>query len=133
MRKIILAAALALGLSGCAQVQQLYQLEQASVVGVNNPITKETLNNMESAMTIAFAGLQVYKDSCVKGIIPDSCKAVIRKIQAYTVLIPPYLAQLRVFVKNNDQVNAKVVYNTIMALVLQLKSDAAMAGIKVGG
>lgn len=142
MRKILLAFALATALGGCAglsnfvsKVETVIHLGTASV---NNPITKTRLNQMESAVIVVFAGLNGWKTTCVQGLIPPSCKDQIAQVQVYTLKIPPYLVQLRTFVKTNDQVSASTVWNQIIALIDQVQADAAKNGVtistaKVGG
>jgi hypothetical protein len=87
---------------------------------------------MESALTIVFAGLDAWKKSCIQGLIPPVCKQQINSVQVYTRQIPPYLAQLRVFVKANDQVNATVVFNNLTSLIGIVKTQAAAGGANVG-
>ncbi len=126
MRKALVACLLALSLAGCAQLQLL-------TFNTSNPITPERLYEAENGMIVAVAALNAYRASCLKGAADVNCRKNIVAIQAYTRRIPPLLAQARVFVRNNDQVNAIVVYNQIVALVASLKNTAAGAGIQVGG
>lgn len=117
MRIVILALALALG--GCAQFQAATSFV---TTGVANPITRTQLYEIENGATVAMAGLNAYKQTCISGAIPDSCKTTIRTIQVYTRQIATLLPTLRNFVKQNDQVNAPIVYNTITNLIAQVKS-----------
>lgn len=130
MRKILLAFTLALALTGCAQLQSAVNF---ATVGVANPITKNMLYEAENGAIVVFAGLNAYKQTCVAGAIASSCKDTIRAIQQYTRQIPPQLKVLRAYVKNNDQVNAGVVYNTIMQLLANAKATASANGINIGG
>src|SRR4051812_44192457 len=106
MRKLFLAAALTVSLGGCATFDNIRDVISIGTSSVANPVTKERLYQLESAATIVFAGLNGWKDSCVRGLINVNCKDQIAQVQVYTRQIPPYLTQLRAFVKNNDQVNA---------------------------
>lgn len=132
MRKIILAAALALSLSGCASLQNIETAVQLGTTSITNPVTATRLNQMESAVTIVFAGLKAWKTSCQQGLIPASCRGQIYTVQAYTRQVPIYLRQLRTFVRTNDQVNAIVVYNNLTSLIGAIKSAAAANGVVVG-
>lgn len=132
MKRIILAVALSLSLSGCITLQQLGTAIQLGTASIANPVTKTRLNEMESAVTIVFAGLKAWKTSCAQGLIPVSCREQIAMVQVYTRRIPPYLTQLRGFVKVNDQVNATVLFNQITDLIGTVKSQAAAAGQNVG-
>ena len=138
MKKFILAGAVALTLGGCATQfgTTLKNIGTAISVGttsIANPVTPTRLNQMESALTLVFAGLNTWRDTCVRGLLPASCKSQITAVQVYTRQIPPYLAQLRSFVKTNDQVNAVAVFNNLANLVETIKSQAAAGGAPIGG
>lgn len=132
MRKLIIIATLALSLGGCATIQAIGTAFQVGTASIANPVTKDRLNQMESAITLVFASLRAWKSSCQQGLIPQNCREQIAAVQVYTRQIPPYIAQLRFFVKTNDQVNAAVVFNTIVSLVGTVKSQAAANGVNVG-
>jgi hypothetical protein len=132
MKRFALILALTVALGGCQffkNVETAFQLGTASVA---NPVTKTRLNEMESAVTLVFAGLNAWKQSCKQGLIPPDCKQQIAMVQVYTRQVPPYLAQLRAFVKNDDQINATVMFNNITALVGTIKSQAAGSGVNIG-
>ncbi len=131
MRKSFLAFTLALSLSGCASIQAIDTAFQLGTASISNPVTKDRLNQAESAITLVFAGLNAWKKSCVQGLIPPSCEAQIGAVQVYTRQLPPYLAQLRSFVRKNDQVNATVVFNSIVDLVGTVKTQAAVGGVTI--
>ena len=61
------------------------------------------------------------------------CRANVAAIQQYTRQLPPLLAQLRSFVKDNDQINATLVYNQVVTLVANFKAAAKNVGVNVGG
>ena len=130
MRKIVLALALTLGLAGCAQLQSAMNF---ATTGVANPVTKNVLYDAENAAVVVFAGLNAYKQTCVRGAIPASCKDTIAAIQVYTRQVPPQLKVLRTYVKTNDMVNAGVVYNTVMQLLANAKATASASGVNLGG
>lgn len=132
MRKLIILA-LALSLGGCATIKNIETAISLGTASIANPVTPTRLNQMESALTLVFAGLNAWKQSCVQGLIPPACKTQIGGVQVYTKQIPPYLAQLRTFVKANDQVNATVVFNNLTDLIGTVKSQAASGGVNIGG
>jgi hypothetical protein len=132
MRKILLAATLAFSLAGCATLDTIQTAVQIGTASVANPVTPTRLNQVESTMTLVFAGLKAWKSSCRQGLIPADCRGQIAAVQVYTRRIPPYLAQLRSFVKNNDQVNAIAVFNSLTGLVATVRSQAAAAGVSIG-
>lgn len=132
MRKIIIALTLSLSLAGCASLQNIETAIQLGTASVANPVTKTRLNQMESAITLVFAGLGAWKISCHDGLIPPVCRQQIAAVQVYTRQVPPYLAQLRTFVKRDDQINATVVFNNLTALIGTVKEQAAASGQRIG-
>lgn len=132
MRRIFLILALSLSLGACSTLQNIQTAIQLGTASIANPVTKDRLNQMESAIILVFAGLNAWKQSCQQGLIPADCRNQIAEVQVYTRQIPPYLSQLRTFVKNNDQVNATVVFNNITNLVGTVKSQAAARGVTIG-
>jgi len=132
MRKIILAFTLTLSLGACASLQNVETAFQLGTASIANPVTPTRLNQMESAVTIVFAGLKAWKTSCQQGLIPPACRGQIYQAQVFTRQVPVYLTQLRTFVRNNDQVNATVVFNNMTSLIAAIKSQAAANGVNVG-
>lgn len=114
MRKLVLAVALALGLTGCAEFKRAVEI---ATISVANPVTKEMLYDVENSAIVLFSTLNVYRRACLARRIAQTCLQRIEDIQQYTRQVPYYLGQLRVFVKQNDQVNAKVAYNTVVNLI----------------
>jgi hypothetical protein len=131
MKRIILALTLSLSLAGCATIQAIQTAVELGTASIANPVTKTRLYQMENAIILVFAGLNTWKKSCAQGLINPDCKAQITEAQVYTRQIPPYLAQLRTFVKTNDQVNATVVFNSIVDLVGTVKAKAAAGGVTI--
>jgi hypothetical protein len=133
MKKLLIAAVLALGLVGCSTLQNLDTAFQLATRSITNPVTKDDLYKVESGVQIAFTALNAYKQSCSQGLVDKNCRANVAAVQQYTRQLPPLLAQLRSFVKTNDQINATVVYNQIVTLVANFKTAATNVGINVGG
>ena len=131
MKRLALALVLVTSLAGCANLQTALSVATASIAGVTNPVTKDMLNNTENGAIIVFAGLGAYKKSCIAGAIPATCKVTIAKLQVYTRKLPPLLIVLRSFVKNNDQVNAAIAYNTIQQLITDFKAIATANNVQV--
>lgn len=129
LRAAILIGTLALG--ACAQLKSIETAIQLGTASVTNPVTKDRLYQMENATTLVFAGLEAWKTSCVKQLIPPACRDEIAATQVYTRQIPPYLAQLRTFVKTNDQVSAIVVWNSVLQVISTVKAQAAAGGVTI--
>lgn len=135
MRKYIAIGLMAISLSGCASLPSLQAIETAVQLGtasIANPVTKQRLYQVESAITVVFAGLNTWKDQCRRGTIPTSCKDQIGHVQVYTRQLPIFLTRLRGFVKTNDQVNAAVVFNQVLDTISAIKAQAATNNIKIG-
>ena len=128
MRRILTVAmlALAVGLGGCAQLQNAFQ---AATADYNNPVTPRMMYDLENGMIVAVSGLQAYKQACINRTIPPACRTVIGKLQIYTKAAKPLLVRLRVFIKTNDKVNAVVLYNEVSALLTGFKQTALAEGV----
>lgn len=131
MKKLLLILPLALSLGACQTFGQLVDSVGNIVSPAPNVITKQTLYDFENGMIIAFAGLNAYKKSCIAGAISASCRGTIAKLQGYTRQIPAVLAEVRGFVKNNDQVNALQYFAEAKTLLADFEAVATQNGIKV--
>jgi len=127
MKKILCATAIALSLTlgGCITVGDAISVVTTDV---KNPVTPTMLYNAENAMIVAVSGLVAYKRACIAKLIDRSCRAVVVQLQGYTRKAKPILVELRVFVRNNDQVNAIKAYNVVTRLIANFKQTAARAG-----
>lgn len=132
MKKLALALVLAISLGGCAQLQTVSTAWDLASKSVQNPVSKDDLYRVEAGIQIAFTALNTYKRACVQGLADAKCGDNVAAIQAYTRQVPPYLKQLRSFVKNNDQVNASVVYNQLSQILANIRSEAAQRGVQMG-
>ena len=100
---------------------------------VANPVTENELYQIEASVNILVKGLLAYRRACIAGSADKSCRANIAAIQPYTKEVPVYLAQLRTFVRNNDQINAANTYNTLVTLYTNAKDTAVRLGVNLGG
>ena len=132
MRKIALALIVAIGLSGCAQLQTISSAYDLATRSIQNPVTKDDLYKIEAGLQIAFTALNAYKKACAEGAGDANCRSNVAAIQVYTRQVPPYLRQLRAFVKDNDQVNAVVVYNQLSGILTNIRNEAAARGVRTG-
>lgn len=134
MKKLLLALVLAVSVAGCAGTLSTIQGGIDAVGNVltpiNQPITKEVLNDFENGMIIAFAGLNAYKGACQRGTIGGNCRQTVANLQTYTRRVPAALARVRDFVKNNDQVNALQAYTELKALYNEFVGVAQANGVK---
>ncbi len=133
MRKIVLALVLSLSLAGCAQLQTLQNIAKFATATITNPVTKEMEAQIELRFDAALQVLLAYRRACIAGTADVNCRRNIEIIQPYTRQAKPLIAQLRSFVDDNDQVNATVAYNQLVALYGNLKRSAAEVGMNIGG
>lgn len=132
MRKLALALTITLSLGGCADLQSISSGISIVTTSVANPITPTREAQIEQAFDTAIALLNGYKRACVAGSADKNCRANIQAVQVYTRQMTPLITQLRSFVDKNDQVNAVVVYNQVVALYTNFKVAAANVGFSVG-
>jgi hypothetical protein len=127
MRRLILPLLIfaAASLSGCAGARFI-------TASVSNPVTPDVLYQTENIVTVAFAGLGAYRRACILNAVDLRCRENIRAIQPYTRQVRPLLVQLRTFVRTNDQVNAAVIYNQLVAIMNTLQTEAVARGIQIG-
>lgn len=126
MRKLFLAIVLSLSLAGCANVARTFD---ALTTTIDNPVTPAMLYEVENGLTVAAAGLVTYRRLCIQQVIDATCRDNIRKLQPYTRQIKPLLASLRKFVRENDQVNARVVFGTLRQILTDLNLLRSQMGI----
>jgi hypothetical protein len=128
---IALLGALALPQGGCQFFSKLQTFADIGTATAANPVTKERLQKIEAGAVLVFTGLNAWRDACEADAINVNCREQIRAVQVYTKQIPPYLAQLRKFVRANDQVNAAVVFNQVVDLIAIVKGKAAENGVVI--
>lgn len=128
MRKVAIIAAY-LCLSGCAG-NSILQGGSSFTTPINNPVTPTMLYEAENVFTIAVTGALSYKNLCVRKLVPDSCRNVVGVLQSYSRQAKPMLVTLRRFVRDNDQVNAVTVYNSVRQLLANFQQVAAASGVR---
>lgn len=129
MKRIIIVLALSLSIGGCQFFSKLQTFAELGTASIENPVTKDRLQKVEAGAVLVFTGLNAWRDACEQGALNESCREQIRAVQIYSMQIPPYLKELRKFVRTNDQVNASVVFNQIVDLVGIVKGKAAENGV----
>lgn len=132
MKKLLIVAALAVNLAGCAELQAITGGITLATESITNPVTRAEEAQVELAIDAAIAVLRGYKRACIQGTADKMCRANIKAIQQYTRQMTPLLKQLRGFVDNNDQINAVVVYKRLASLYTDFKKAAGDLGYNVG-
>jgi len=132
MRKLIAIVMVTLTLGGCAQLSAVSGGLSLVTKTITNPVTEQELYAVEATARVLVEALLVYRRACLAGSADKNCRANIEAVQPYTRQIKPLLIELRGFVKNDDQINAVVVYNRLTSLYQTVKSSAAQLGIPLG-
>ena len=144
MKRLAILLVVALSLGGCAGLMERF-IGFDVTASIDNPVTPDRLNKIEQAGRIATAGLLTYRRLCILKKIDRSCRGVITDIQFYTrQLCTTYaegrcqtgvLADVRTFVRTNDQVNAIKAFNLARDLMntIQIKRTAAKVDAAIGG
>lgn len=132
MKKTIAIVLVALSLGGCAQLSAVSGGLSLVTKTITNPVTEQELYAVEASARILVEALLTYRRACLAGSADKNCRANIEAMQPYTRQIKPLLVELRGFVKNDDQINAVVVYNRLTSLYATVKSSAAQLGIPLG-
>lgn len=133
MRKYFAVILVTLSLGGCAQLQAIGGGLSLVTKSVANPVTANELYQIEASINILANGLVAYRRACLAGNADKNCRSNLLAIQPYTKEVPVYLNQLRVFVKNNDTINAANTYNTLVTLYSNAKDTAVRLGVNLGG
>lgn len=133
MRKMLFLVPVILSLCGCAGLaEQALQLPTGVLTqSVQNPITRAHLYRLENGLIVGVSALNSYKRLCEQKVIGPQCITVVQRLQVYVARARPALRSLRTFVRNNDQVNARVVYNTLANVISEFRTEAATAGINL--
>lgn len=143
MNKILLVAALAIGISGCAALDR--QGKSVLVGGtsitaeIDNPITTDQLAAVEATYNITLVGVNAYFDlrQCRRNeaaTITNLCAraAVKRELQAANRKAYAALTTLRNFVANNRKLNASSAFAAAQQAVNDFKAIAFINGVKTG-
>lgn len=131
MKKILLTLVLIFPLTCCAGLaESVLNLPNGILTqSIQNPVTAKELYEVENGLVLAVVSLNVYKDKCIRKEIDRSCRVTIAKLQVYTRKAKPLIVNLRKFVRENDQVNAKVVFNSVYSLFTEFRALAVAKGV----
>ena len=127
MRRLAIAALMALSLGGCAQLQTAFNVATTPVT-----VTPTMVNDVESGLQVVTAGLVSYRRLCLQKVIDPvtrNCRHVIETIQPYTRAAKAALVDLRQAVAANNQVNAIAAYTAVQNLITNIQNERAKAGV----
>lgn len=129
--KMLFVLPLVVSVSGCASMAEgVFKLPSGALTQTyENPITKARLYKIQNALILGVTAMQSYKDLCEQRVLANNCIATVASLQGYVKKGRPLLRQLRVFVRKNDQVNARIVFTTLYAVIQDFRATATAAGI----
>lgn len=130
MRKLLLTTCLAFSLAGCGN-QSILTGGNCITCDIPNVITMDELYKAENGLIVVEVGMNTYKSLCREGVIPDSCEGILIKLKKYNKIGRTLLKSVRSFVKQNDQINAVIVFGQLKQLILQLQGEATAAGVQI--
>lgn len=142
MKKLFAALLLTASLSACAGIpdfqRSILQGGLSVTQPIQNPVTPAMLYDIENGARAAGAGLIAYRRLCIQKKVDRSCRGVIEGIQPYTRALcsasasgrctAGLIADLRRFVRQNDQVNAVEAFNAARRLLGQINDMRLAAG-----
>lgn len=135
---VVLAIVAAFVLNGCAPgaierfaEQKLNLPEGVLTESIDNPITPKRSAQIQQSLRVVVAGLRAHKRLCKRSVLPPSCVDDVNRLQGYVRDAKPVLARLRVFVEQNDQVNARLAFNEAVGIIKSLQRDAINAGVVI--
>lgn len=135
MKRIAFALALVVSVSvgGCAGIaEQALNLPSGVLTqNIQNPITRDHLYRIENGLIVAVTALQQYKNLCENGTLANNCIGTVATLQVYVKRSRPLIRQLRSFVRQNDQINARVVFSELRTLLGEARNIAVAAGVQV--
>lgn len=137
MKRYLAIFVVALSLGGCAgTVERIAEStlglpEGALTEQYNNPITWQMSAQIQQGLRVVVAGLRTHKRLCERSVLPPSCVDDVNRLQGYVRDARPVIAELRVFVKKNDQVNARLAFNTVVGIIKTLRQDAVRSGVPI--
>lgn len=132
MRKTIVALALAasISLGGCLTTGDIGSVitglpSTVFTTTVNNPVGKRELADIERGYQAALGVANVYVELCrSRQIVRASCRPVVERIQSYVGQAHAALVQLRVFVRNNDTINAMSAIAAVRTAIAGFQNSA---------
>lgn len=135
MRKLFMVAALSVtvSLGGCAAMAEgaLGLPGGFLTKTVQNPVKRSDLYRIENGLIVLISAASKYKALCEARRIADNCVAVVEKMQDYSRKSQPLKRSLRQFVRQNDQVNAWVIFSALRDLIADFRATAEGAGIQI--
>lgn len=117
---ILAVIVLSSGVAGCETLSTLNRIANTTI---DQPVTRKMYRNVSNGLILATLALDSYKNNCDEKPVGDPCDAVVERMQGYARQAKPVLKNLRVFVRKNDQVNARIAYRQITSLIADMHAS----------
>lgn len=114
--KKFLALAFALVLSACATLQ--------------NPLTQNRLAALESAYGVVLSAAVAYRNSCARGALPRSCRAITVELQKAGKVAQSRVVALRAFSRDNPTLDIGDLLRSAESAVDTFHQVATVYGVK---
>ena len=127
MKRYLAILAVALTLGGCANLSNAINFATTPVT-----VTPAMVYDIENGLKAATAGLVAYRRLCIQKVIDPvtrNCRAIIVTVQQYTRPAAVALVDLRLAVRENNQVNAIGAYKALQGLITNIQAERQKAGV----
>ncbi len=131
MKRLLIICAITLSLGGCATLERV----QTAVSVATTPVavTPTMVLQIEEGLKVATSGLVGYRRLCLQKVIDPvtrNCRQVIVRLQPYTKAAAVAIVDLRVAVRQNNQITALSAYNALRGLIANIQTERQLAGVQ---
>lgn len=123
MRRLLIPILLALALSGCGGKSIFPTLDISTTVSLN------TVLGVEAAYGTVLSAERTYKRLCATKAIPDTCRAVVVRLQAADLKAIQAISAAVTFIKNYPTVDASNVIGAAHSAIDQIRAILAPTGV----
>lgn len=128
MKRLAILLVIAFSLAGCANLKSAFDFATTPVT-----VTPAMVFQVENGLKTATAGLVAYRRLCIKKVIDPvtrNCRKVIETIQPYTRAAAVAIVDLRLAVRENNQVTAINAYSALQRLIANIQTERQVAGVQ---
>ena len=97
---------------------------------INNPLTVNRLAALESAYGVVLSAAVAYRNSCARGALPRSCRAITVELQKAGGIAQTRGVSLRAFVRQNPTLDAGSLLIAAESAVDTFQQVALVYGVK---
>lgn len=97
---------------------------------IHNPITQNRLAALESAYGVVLSAAVAYRNSCARGALPRSCRAITVELQKAGAVAQQRVVSLRRFVRENPTLDAGSLLQAAESAVDAFQQVSAVYGVR---